>query len=131
MPQFSTDLHASFTIKTTIYGTALPTVNRCPMLGDLLVTLTRKRRSQLMKSFEIVGMQNVSSGPDDSLNKLLVAFTGRNHVAAAHRRYLHRKRQGGSNMLIHRNPTRCRGTSPATLGAILYVDLPKAIRLTT
>ncbi|MNH42808.1 hypothetical protein D3C79_1045810 [compost metagenome] len=94
------------------------------MLGDLFIALTRKRRPQIVKPFEIVSMQYVPSRPGDALYKLLIALTWRNHIAAAYRRYLDRKSQGVSNLLIHRNPPRCQSAGATAFGAILNVNPP-------
>lgn len=66
MPLLSVDVHPSLTVKTPIRGVALAAIDRRVMLGDLLMALARERRPQLVKTFEIVSMQDLSGGARDS-----------------------------------------------------------------
>jgi len=66
MPQLSAYLHASLTAKTPIHGIVMTTIDRCAMLCDLLVSLARKRRPHLVKTFEVVSVQDFPAGPRDS-----------------------------------------------------------------
>ncbi|MCY1460556.1 hypothetical protein D9M71_781240 [compost metagenome] len=76
-----------------------------------------------MEAFEVVRMEGLSRRTDDFLQNVQVAFVGRNQVAATRWGNPLRKSKRITNMLIHRNPTRCRNTGTATFGAILDVDL--------
>lgn len=58
IPQFIADLDSSLTIKVPIYPVTLAAVDRCRVLGDLLIALTYIRRAELMEASEVVFMQD-------------------------------------------------------------------------
>ncbi|MNT06267.1 hypothetical protein D3C72_1409250 [compost metagenome] len=92
------------------------------MLSDLLIALTCVRRAELMEASEIVCMQDVPGRADDFLQNIQEAFAWRDQIAATGRRHLPCKTKCTSNMFVHRNPTRRRGTGATAFGAILNVD---------
>ncbi len=67
VPQFMADLRASLKIKAPINPVANTAIDRGKVLGKLLVALTCKRRSQFMKAFEAMCMEDC---PCDSGNSL-------------------------------------------------------------
>lgn len=77
VPKLVADLPPGLTIKASIDLIILAAVDRSPVLGDLLIVLTCERRTELMKAFEVVCMQDVPRRANDFLQNIQIAFVWR------------------------------------------------------
>lgn len=106
VPQLMTDLLSGITIKVSIYLAAATIIGRRSVLGDLFIALTGVSRSQFMKAFEVMCVQDISRWAYHLLQHTHVAFVGRNQVSATRWRNSLCKSKRIANALIHCNPAR-------------------------
>lgn len=85
----------------------MATVDGGGMVGDLLIAFARIGCPQFVEAFEVVRMEDVPCGADDSVQEIEVTFVRCKQVAATVGRDLFGKPQCVTNMVIYRNPTRC------------------------
>jgi hypothetical protein len=74
VPQFIADLYSGFLIEMSVDLVATASVGGRKMTGDLLIAFARISRTQFVESFEVVRMEDLSCGADDSLLEIQVAF---------------------------------------------------------
>lgn len=101
VPQLIADLCPGITIKAAIYLVAATVIDRRSVLGDLLIALTCVSRSQFMKAFEVMCVQDIPCWAYHLLQHAYIAFVSRNQVSAARRRNPLRKSKRIANVLIH------------------------------
>ena len=107
--QLIADLHPGRLIKVSVELAATATVDGRGMMGDLLIALACIGRPQFVEALEALLMEDVPYRTDDSLLEVEVAFVRCKQVVAAVRRNLFGKPQRVTNVIIYRNPARCRG----------------------
>lgn len=105
-------------------------INGREMLGDLLVAYACIGRPQFVEAFEVVLMENLSCGANDSLLEIAAAFVRRKQVTATVWRQLFGVLERFANMVIHRDPARRGSAAAATLGAVLDIDLAELFGFT-
>ena len=79
--EFIADLPSGLLIEASVELVATATVYGCGMMGDLFIAFARISRAQFVEAFEVVRMEDVSGGADDSLVEIEVDFVGRKQVA--------------------------------------------------
>lgn len=106
MPQFIADLVSGLLIEELVELVATATVDGRGMMGDLLIAFARIGRSQFVEAFEVVLMEDLPCGANDSLLEIEVAFIRCKQVAATIWRDLEGECQCVVDVLIHRYPSR-------------------------
>lgn len=130
MPQLIANLLSGFLIELSIYSIAHTAVHRRGMMGNLFVAFAGIGRPHFMEAFEVLRTEDVSYGPDDSLQEVGVTFVRCKQVAATLGRELLGKLQSVTDTIIYRNSAWRRRTRVASFGAVLDVDLPVLLALT-
>jgi hypothetical protein len=74
VPQLVADLYSGLAIKVSVELVVTATVDGGEMLGDLLIAITRIGCPQFVKAFEVVLMEDVPCGANDSLLEVEVVF---------------------------------------------------------
>lgn len=110
VPEFVANLLSGLLIQVRVELGAMAAVDGRVMLGDLLIAFARIGRSQLMKAFESMGMENFPCRADDSLLEIEVAFIRCKQVAATVGRDLMGECQGFADVIVHHYPARRRCT---------------------
>lgn len=82
MPQFIADLCSGLLIEASLELVAPATVDGCEMLGDLLIAFARIGGPQFVETFEVVRVEGVAGGADDSPLEIEVGFVRCKWVAA-------------------------------------------------
>lgn len=108
VPQLIADLVSGLPIEALVELIATAAVDGRGMKGDLLIAFARISRPQFVEAFEVVLMEDISRRADDSPLEIKVAFVRCKQVAATVGRDLFGKPQRVTNMLICRDPARCR-----------------------
>lgn len=128
--QLIADFHSGILIKVLVELAATATVDRCGMMGDLFIAFACIGRAQLVETFETVLMEDVPCRTDDFPLEIEVAFVRCKQVVATVGRDMMGECQCTADVIVHRDPARCRRTCAATFGAILDVDLAVVFGLT-
>lgn len=128
--QLIADLHSGILIKVLVELTATATFDRRRIMGDLFIAFVCIGRAQLVETFETVPMEDVPCRTDDSPLEIEVAFVRCKQVVATVGRGMMGECQCTDDVIVHRDPARCRSTGSATFGAVLNVDLAELFGLT-
>lgn len=107
VPQLAADLDSGLLITASVELVAVAAIDAREMSSDLLIAFACIGSPQFVETFEVVHMEDVPCGTDDSLHKIEVAFVRCKQVAATVGRDLFGKPQGVTNMIIYRDPARC------------------------
>ena len=108
VPQLVADLCSGRLIKVSVKFVATTTIDGRGMVGDLLIAFARIGRPQFVEAVEAVHVEDVPCRTDDFLLEIEVAFVRCKQVTATVWRDLFGKPQRVANMIIYRNPARCR-----------------------
>lgn len=125
--QLIADLCSGLLIEVMIELVAIATIDGRRMLGDLLIAFARIGRPHFVEALEVVRMENLPCRANDYLLEIEVAFICCKQVAAIIRRDLKGECQCVADALIHRYPSRGRGSRAATFAAVLDVDPPELL----
>ena len=82
VPQLIADLCSRLLIEVSVKLVAAATVDGRGVVGDLLIAFARIGRSQLVKAFEVVRMEDLPCRTNDSPLEIEVAFIWCKQVAA-------------------------------------------------
>ena len=74
VPQLIADLYSGLLIKASVELVAVAAVDGRKMSSDLLIAFARVGCPQFVEAFEVVLMEDIPCGADDSLQEIEVAF---------------------------------------------------------